>query len=143
MNKDNMNTGYHSNIPSDEELRRIFDGNGVNVPDGLGKDLSDMIDSMDAAEKIVTGGKSRMRRTVTYIMGIAAGIVLVAGIWTAVETYRTPEDTFSDPALAYAEVEKALSMISDRMSSGAEKADAATRAIERQRDRIESLLGSY
>lgn len=138
-----MNTGYHSNIPSDEDLRRIFADNGINVPDGLGKDLSDMIDSMDAAEKIVTGGKSRIRRTVTYIMGIAAGIVLAAGIWTAVETYRTPEDTFSDPALAYAEVEKALSMISDRMSSGVEKAESAGKAIERQMDHLESLLGSY
>ena len=31
----------------------------IEVPHGFRKELSEMIDSMDAAEKIVTSGKSR------------------------------------------------------------------------------------
>ena len=104
---------------SDAELRRLAAASsdtGIHVPEGLEKDLSDMIDSMDAAERIIAGKSSPARRAMTLIMSAAAGIILVAGIWTAVETYRSPEDTFTDPEQAYAEVERVLTIISEKMT---------------------------
>ena len=90
-----------------EALLSAAEDRRIPVPSGLGKDLSDMIDSMDAAEKILSSGRNPARRVMTYIMSAAAGIVLLLGIWTAVGTFRAPEDTFTDPEKAYAEVEKA------------------------------------
>ena len=105
---------------SDAELRRLAAASsdtGIHVPEGLEKDLSDMMDSMDAAERII----------------------LVAGIWTAVETYRSPEDTFTDPEQAYAEVERVLTIISEKMTPVIETADNAGRTIGNQTEKIRNL----
>lgn len=109
------------------------------VPGGLKQELSDMIDSMDAAEKILTYGKGPARRIMNCIMGAAAGIVLIAGIWTAVETFRTPKDTFTDPQAAYAEVEKALASISEKIAPGLDKAAKAEQTLDRKMEMVKSL----
>ena len=127
---------------SDAELRRLAAASsdtGIHVPEGLEKDLSDMIDSMDAAEKILSSGRNPARRVMTYIMSAAAGIVLLLGIWTAVGTFRAPEDTFTDPEKAYAEVEKALLSISDKMKPALDKAQRAEYTIDKNSRLIQSL----
>ena len=72
-------------------------------------------------------------------MGAAAGIVLIAGIWTAVETFRTPKDTFTDPQAAYAEVEKALASISEKIAPGLDKAAKAEQTLDRNMEMVKSL----
>ena len=65
---------------SDAELRRLAAASsdtGIHVPEGLEKDLSDMIDSMDAAERIIAGKSSPARRAMTLIMSAAAGIIVL------------------------------------------------------------------
>ena len=42
---------------------------------------------------------------------------------------RGPKDTFDDPYLAYAEVEKAFQTISDKMSDGLDLATRQTEAV--------------
>lgn len=108
----------------------------VKVPEGLEKDLSDMIDSMDAAEKIISSGKSPARVAMTYIMSTAAGIILAIGIWMTLQTFRTPKDTFTDPELAYAEVQKALVTISEKMNPGLEKAQSAEMTLEKGKEKL-------
>lgn len=103
----------------------------VKVPESLRQELSAMIDSMDAAEKILSSDRGPAKKALTYIMGVAAGIVLVAGVWMAAVTYSTPEDTFTDPQTAYAEVERALASISEKMNPGLEKAVDAERSLDR------------
>ena len=116
----------------------------IAVPAGLKQELSDMIDSMDAAGKILSSGKSPARLIMTCIMGAAAGIVLFFGIWTAVETFRRPEDTFTDPETAYAEVEKAPFSISEKMNAGLEKAAEAEKTLDRSMETVKSLyLNKY
>ena len=89
-------------------------------------------------------GKSPARLIMTCIMGAAAGIVLFFGIWTAVETFRRPEDTFTDPETAYAEVEKALFSISEKMNAGLEKAAEAEKTLDRSMETVKSLyLNKY
>lgn len=122
------------------ELRKAGDDATTPVPEGFHKELSEMIDSMDAAEKIVSSGRSGAKRIATWTMSAAAGLVLMAGAALALyDTYRSPKDTFSDPALAYAQAEKALADISARMSSCAEKTRTAEASIGKQIELIRDV----
>lgn len=111
----------------------------VVVPSGLRQELSDMIDYMDAAERILSSGMSPARRLMTCIMSAAAVVILLVGVWMAAETFRTPEDTFTDPQAAYAEVEKALVSISEKVNPGLEKASEAEKKLDGNIDKVMKL----
>lgn len=121
------------------DLRKAGDDERTPVPEGFRDELSEMLDSMDAAEHIASPGRSGAKRIVTWVVSSAAALVLIAGAALAVNTYRSPEDTFSDPALAYAQAEKALSDISARMSSCAGKTIAAEASVGKQIEMIRSV----
>lgn len=113
------------------DTKTVFPEN-VNPPAGLRQELSDMIDSMDAAEKLLSGSRHAVGKSWKYYLsGAAAGIVLLAGIWMATVMSGTPKDTFNDPVTAYAETEKILESISDRMKKGLDKAADAEKSIDR------------
>ena len=121
------------------DTKTVFSEN-IDPPAGLGQELSDMIDSMDAVEKLLSGsrrsaGKSRKY----YLSGAAAGIVLSAGLWVAAEMSATPEDTFADPVTAYAETKKILESISDRMKGGLARVADAEEAIDKNVGIIKTL----
>lgn len=121
------------------ELRKAGDDASTHVPEGFRKELSEMIDSMDAAEKIVSSGRTGAKRIAAWTMTAAAGLVLIAGAALALDTYRSPKDTFSDPALAYAQAEKALADISSRMSSCAGKTRRAEATVGKQIEVIRNV----
>ena len=52
----------------------------IKCPDGFGHELSDMIDSLDAAERIIISGESKDRNTWHWLAGVAACIAIIAGI---------------------------------------------------------------
>ena len=113
------------------DTKTVFPEN-INPPAGLRQELSDMIDSMDAAEKLLSGSRHAVGKSWKYYLsGAAAGIVLLAGIWMATVMSGTPKDTFNDPVTAYAETEKILESISDRMKKGLDKAADAEKSIDR------------
>lgn len=61
------------------------------------------------------------RRRPVAIWSIAASVALVAGIGlTALLRTPEPEDTFTDPYLAYAAIEQAFGRMGDAVSRGAE-----------------------
>lgn len=122
-----------------KELEKAASDKGIGIPDGFGRELDRMIDSMDAAERIITSKRGLARRPATYIIGIAASVAVVAGLAFSLRIYRTPEDTFTDPVLAYAETEKALMMISDKMTSGTSKAAEAGKTMEKHGGIIENI----
>lgn len=113
------------------DTKTVFPEN-INPPAGLGQELSDMIDSMDAAEKLLSGSRHAVGKSWKYYLsGVAAGVVLLAGIWVAAVMSGTPEDTFKDPVTAYAETEKILESISDMMKKGLGKAADAEKSIDK------------
>lgn len=66
---------------------------------------------------------SRKKR-LAYIMGIAAGVLLLVGLFFTFreEIFRkSASDTYSDPALAYAEARKALLMVSVNLNTGLDR----------------------
>ena len=79
-----------------EDLERISLDGSVEVPEGLEEKILSSVHE----EKVSRG-------RFIWLTGIAASLILVASI--ALSLRPTPlKDTFDDPALAYAEVEKAL-----------------------------------
>ena len=104
-----------------EELERNAQEAPVTVPDGLEQRLRQTL----AAREIAEAARPRPARRfipVAVAAAAAAAIVLLP--------QRGPKDSFDDPLLAYAEVEKAFQTISDKMSAGVDLAREAGSAAE-------------
>ncbi len=126
---------YYAGVTSlDEELRlrRFFDLNIipegfeaekeifehysriVKIPkpsDNLGKKI------MDAAVGQISGSTSgRLKRMYLYISGVAAGIIILAGIYFMFDRKTGPADTYSDPETAYAATVEILHNVSSRFN---------------------------
>jgi len=113
----------------DKDLIRISEESSVKLP----QDLLDAIGAMtleaeeDAAQKVQTHRKS-------FIWGnIAAAIAVVVAISITISRLNQPRDTFDDPMLAYAEVEKALNLVGEKMNK-------ATSLAQEKRDKTEEII---
>lgn len=108
-----------------EELEQQAARTAPPAPEGLQKRLRMAL----AADGALRGVDARKRspRWVPY-----ASLAAVAAAATLVLTLpqRGLRDTFDDPYLAYAEVEKAFQTISDKMSTGVELAREAGQSAE-------------
>lgn len=112
-----------------EDLDAVSLDEGITVPEGL----SDKVRS--------TIGNSERKKNVFRIAGIAAAGVATAGVAAAVvaviaglslpKSGSEPMDTFDDPYLAYAEVEKALAMVTEGMRKGIDMVEESEYVIER------------
>ena len=99
-----------------EELERKALEAPVTVPDGLERRLRQTLAARELAESAHPHPALRLAPVA------AAAIVLLP--------QRGPKDSFDDPLLAYAEVEKAFQTISDKMSAGVDLAREAGSAAE-------------
>ena len=108
-----------------EELEQQAARTAPPAPEGLQKRLRLAL----AADSTLQDADARKRspRWVPY-----ASLAAVAAAATLVLTLpqRGLRDTFDDPYLAYAEVEKAFQTISDKMSTGVELAREAGQSAE-------------
>ena len=87
-----------------EELETISFDKKIAVPSNL-------------SEKIYTRIGSQEKKRYSFISAAAAVIVIVAGLSLSLPD-KEPEDTFDNPYLAYAELEKTLSLVSGSMKKG-------------------------
>lgn len=78
----------------------------------------------DFAEKLRAGLNARQKQIrALKIAAIAASIVLLAGVGFSIAGFSdAPKDTFTDPYLAYAQIEETLAMISEGMKKGIDMA---------------------
>ncbi|MBR5499700.1 MAG: hypothetical protein IKV75_06025 [Bacteroidales bacterium] len=88
-----------------EGLRDISMDESISVPKSLSKKVS-----QDISNEI-------RRRWSIKIAGAAAIVILAVGL-SRIKTENEPVDTFDDPYLAYAELEKAFEMVSEGMQKG-------------------------
>ena len=88
-----------------EDLRDVSMDENIPVPESLSKRLS-----QDIRNEI------RSRWSIK-IAGAAAVVILAVGL-SLIRTEKEPVDTFDDPYLAYAELEKAFEMVSTGMQKG-------------------------
>ena len=98
-----------------DDLERISLDKSITVPEELSRKV----------QQAVRG------RTLRW--AVPTGVAAAIAVLLAVGLTRNPEpkDTFDDPYLAYAEVEKVFSKISDTVTYGADKISESEATIEK------------
>ena len=99
-----------------EELDRISGDGSIKVPEGLSGRLEAGIAGLAAGDSVRKNSGFGLRTVMISLAGAAAAVVL--GVLTF-GGRGAPADTFDDPRLAYAEVEKSFSLISEKLEKGA------------------------
>lgn len=80
-----------------------------------------------------------------FFAGLAASLAFACIVAFFVVTgvrNRTPQDTFSDPRLAYAEVEKAFARIGNEVNRGAKMAGKSGEVLAKPAEIINNITGS-
>jgi hypothetical protein len=105
-----------------EELEQEATRAAAPVPDGLQERLRQTL----AARELADAARPRPTRWIPYAsLAVAAAAAAVIAL-----PQRGPKDTFDDPRLAYAEVEKVFRTISDKMNEGVELVREAEASAE-------------
>lgn len=105
-----------------EELEQEATRAAAPVPDGLQERLRQTL----AARELADAARPRPTRWIPYAsLAMAAAAAAVIAL-----PQRGPKDTFDDPRLAYAEVEKVFRTISDKMNEGVELVREAEASAE-------------
>lgn len=118
------------------EMEKIASDAHNRMPQDMESYIEELADSLEALRRL-----SREERHISVRwVSIAAGVVLIAGLAFSLNNGPRLQDTFDDPFLAYAEAEKALMLISDAMSTGAEKSNEAFEAFEAQKEIIDKII---
>lgn len=105
---------------------------GIPVPDGLETRLAALVEDLDKGERVLEVRDDGRAHPVGGWIAVAATVaaaVAVVGL-----SLRTPalKDTYEDPVLAYAEVERALGLVAAKMQYGTEKFSASQGAMEQR-----------
>ncbi len=110
---------------SAEELEQLFEDRSQDAPEGLEARIGAAVTA--AAAREAWGGEAPRRAQRWLPWAVAAACAAFA---LAVFTPPRPKDSFDDPALAYAEVEKAFQLISEKMNQGRAIAEKAQEPVE-------------
>ena len=102
-----------------EQLEAVSMDEGISVPEGFGIRIKETVDAVEVVGRLAEdeSGTQSSRKVVRYAAA-AASVAIVAGAGLGIaQRYGQPKDTFDDPYLAYAELEKAF----DKISAGINK----------------------
>ncbi len=110
-----------------EELEAVSLNEDIKVPEGFEQRLESSLDLRFLSDSVA----ERPRRTMKFLAAAASVALLIGlGIGT-VRWYNEPEDTFDDPYMAYAELEKAFAAISDSVGRGRKMVAESDAIIDR------------
>lgn len=118
------------------ELKAIAEDSSISAPEGLKDEIASSLDTLSFLDE------KPLRKPLTYALSVAASLVLILGIGLNLGTHRydrMPEDTFSDPYLAYAELEKTFEMISSKMDKGLSIAQEAENVLAKTSEIMEKM----
>lgn len=101
-----------------EELISIAEDMPVEVPDDLDKNISEALMAQTALADI-----PKSAQTVRRLLYATTAAAACLAVFLTVRSQ--PKDTFDDPHLAYAELEKTFSYISSKVDKGLEIASEA------------------
>lgn len=112
-----------------EELIAVSSDEATAVPEGFAERIGKQVEAHKIA-KDLENDADRVR-TVRWT-GAAAAVTLLAGTALGIANWQNqPKDTFDDPYLAYAELEKAFATMSDSLQKGLAMADKSEDIIDR------------
>ncbi len=106
-------------IPQGYESEKLIFGyydSSERIPEPSAGFEDRIMDRIDDAEKII--GSRNLRTFLIPVISAAAGLLLLAGSYFLITGKKEPADTFSDPAIAYAETMKILNEVSIRLNRG-------------------------
>lgn len=112
-----------------EELEAVSQDEAMTVPEGFRQRLEA---ELDAQNKLETIKEEPRKIRLVPVIGVAASVLLLIGIGLGIARWQSePKDTFTDPYLAYAELEKAFSTMSEGMNKALAMADKSETIIDR------------
>ena len=112
-----------------EELIAVSSNEATAVPEGFAERIGKQVEAHKIA-KDLENDADRVN-TVRWI-GAAAAVTLLAGTALGIVNWqKQPKDTFDDPYLAYAELEKAFATMSDSLQKGLAMAEKSEDIIDR------------
>ena len=123
---------------SPEDLERIASDTSVKVPEDLKASLEALAGAAELAEKTEAEQTAPRRPLFWAIPAVAAALVAAVIVFRSVP--QQPEDTFSDPYLAYAEVQKAIGQVSQKRDAAAEIAGNAVPVMEKTEDILNRIM---
>ena len=124
-----------------EDLERIALDESIPVPEELSSRVQAALEEQAGADRPTTtdgwtatrrrSGNLSPRKYEASIFAVAAAIALFALGTVFLTREPAPKDTFDDPYLAYAEVEKVFSKISGTIAYGAEKVNESEQTLDK------------
>ena len=116
-----------------EQLEAVSMDESITVPYGFAARMKENADAAVTAG-LLTGNESegQGRRKVVRYVAAAASVVIMVGVGYGIAQWQSqPKDTFDDPYLAYAEVEKAFEKISSSINRSLAIAGETEQVIEK------------
>lgn len=123
---------------SPEDLERIASDTSVRVPSDLKASLEALAGAAELAESGRPEPTTARRPLFWAIPAVAAALVAAVLVFRSVP--EEPEDTFNDPYLAYAEVQKAFGQISQKGEAAATIAGNAVPVMEKTEDLLNRIM---
>ena len=112
-----------------EELIAVSSDEATAVPEGFAERIGKQVEAQKVAKDLAKDADRT--RTVRWI-GAAAAVTLLAGTALGIANWQNrPKDTFDDPYLAYAELEKAFATMSEGIQKGFAMAEKSEDIIDR------------
>lgn len=118
-----------------EQLEAVSMDENIPVPEGFAERMRT---DVEVLERLVEDKpQPQQRRWVMTTVSVAAAAALLIGVGFGIARWQSePKDTFDDPYLAYAELEKAFAI----MSGGVHKALAMAEESEAALDKVSSVF---
>lgn len=111
-----------------EQLEAVSMDMNIPVPEGFEERLKKDIGTLD---RLTTDDTEYGRRARTVrIISVAAAATLLVGTGIAI-SQNEPKDTFDDPYMAYAELEKAFAVMSGGIQKGLAMAEESEAALDK------------
>jgi len=117
-----------------EELDQAASREGIKSPEGLEGRLKATL-AAQALSETPSASKPRFLPQAAWAMAAALAFLLLIPVLHS----REPKDTFDDPYLAYAEVEKTFRSISDKMARGVSLAKEVQPTVDKPLSILEKI----
>lgn len=129
-----------------EVFSALADHTEIKVPLDLESKLNKSIDQWEKAEKKAVRIKHNRRVYWQWVGSIAAGILLVFGVWTYIDRNEshTPviADTYTNPEDAYREAQKVLALVSLNLNKGIKQLEEAQQKTEKVDKIVKKTINS-
>ena len=113
-----------------EQLEAVSMDENIAVPEGFAERLKEDFRTL---ERLTEDEPKKTGRVMTLrLVSVAAAVALLAGVGFGIARWQDePKDTFDDPYLAYAELEKAFARVSDGMQRGLAMVEESEAAMDK------------